>query len=319
MMKNIVRFLCILTTLTALSSCDTHVDLYGDYEDITVVYGLLDKNSDTNYVKITKAFVGPGNADQLAQNYDSSNYDYKLNAELREFWGKNLIGTYPLDTVTIHGKEEGLFYSSGQTVYYTTATLNKDLKYQLFITKDNGDTVTASTTVVDDVKLKQPNVLISLMAASGSIQWYPSSNAEFYEVWLVFHWKEVYPTAIFDTIHREMHWKLGVQTQTTAEYASISYTPSNFFSRLESELDLEALNVKRVAGKVDLVFYSAGKELYNYMNVGSGGLSTDAPEYTNISGGKGLFSSRNKTVKTLSLNNLTLNNLYNLDWGFDTH
>lgn len=318
-MKNIARMLCLLAAVAALGSCNTHVDLYGDYEDITVVYGLLDKNADTNYVKITKAFLGPGNAHELAQNYDSSNYDYKLNAELREYIGNTLIATYALDTVTLRDKEEGLFYSPNQKVYYTTASLNKDFKYQIFVLKDNGDTVFASTKIVDDVKLKQPSVLIGLTSSSGSIQWYPAQNATFYEVWLVFHWKEVFPTDIFDTIYREMRWKLGVQNQATSEYISLSYTPSNFFSRLESELDLDALNVKRVAGKVDLVFMSAGEELYNYMNVGSGGLSTDVPEYTNISGGTGLFSSRNKTVKTLSLNNLTLNNLYNRDWGFDTH
>lgn len=319
-MKNIVKLSIFLVLVSMLFSCNTHVDLYADYEDITVVYGLLDKNQDTNLVKITKAFLGSGNALVMAQEYDSSNYASKLNVELREYNGNALTNAYQLDTVTVFGKEDGIFYSGHQLAYFTTATLRSDRSYQLFILKPDGDTVSAFTKIVDNVLVKQPTTSINFTSTSGSIQWYPVSNAAFYEVTLIFHWKEVYPTAIFDTVFREMRWKLGTQSNSNSEYVTLSYNPSMFFSRLESELDLDALNVKRIIGSVDLQFYAAGNELNNYLNISSGGgLSSETPEYSNIEGGKGIFSSRSCTIRTLQLTNLSKNKIYERDWGFDTH
>lgn len=44
-------FIIGLMTLV-LASCSTDVDLYNDYKDIPVVYGLIDAQADTNYIKI---------------------------------------------------------------------------------------------------------------------------------------------------------------------------------------------------------------------------------------------------------------------------
>ena len=73
--------LLILTVIIALcySSCSTDFDMYAEYKDVTIVYSIVDMDDDTTWVKITKAYTGPGNALLLAQNPDSSNYPYKLN------------------------------------------------------------------------------------------------------------------------------------------------------------------------------------------------------------------------------------------------
>ena len=71
-----------------LVSCSTDVDIYADYKDIPVVYGLIESTADTNYVKITKSYCGsndnPINALEVAPIYDSSNYPGKLNAYIVE-------------------------------------------------------------------------------------------------------------------------------------------------------------------------------------------------------------------------------------------
>ena len=95
-----------------LYSCSTDVDLYADYKDITVVYGLLDSGKDTNYIKINKAFLGPGNALDIALIDDSCNYPGKLDAKLIEYKGSATGSNYhqtrvlPLDTITIFNKVE---------------------------------------------------------------------------------------------------------------------------------------------------------------------------------------------------------------------
>ena len=127
---SLVVFACI-----AISACSTKVDLYADYKDIPVIYGILDVNADTNYIKINKAFCGsndnPINAYEVALISDSSNYPGKLEAYIVE--KKNTSGQHyeptgriiPLDTLTIHDKEEGVFYSPDQTLYYTKEKSNK--------------------------------------------------------------------------------------------------------------------------------------------------------------------------------------------------
>ena len=69
-----------------LASCSTKGDLYADYKDIPVIYGLLDSNADTNFVKIIRAFSGSDeetvDATQVALIPDSNNYPGKLDAKI---------------------------------------------------------------------------------------------------------------------------------------------------------------------------------------------------------------------------------------------
>ncbi len=133
MKKNCFLFLSLLTLVMLLNACSTDVDLYADYKNITVVYGLLDSDKDTNYVKINKAFLGPGNALEIAMIEDSCNYPYKLDAKIVEYrataGGNNFQKTRELvlDTMTIHNKDtEGFFYAPDQLVYYTCLLYTSD-------------------------------------------------------------------------------------------------------------------------------------------------------------------------------------------------
>ncbi|NCD43137.1 MAG: hypothetical protein EOL88_13765, partial [Bacteroidia bacterium] len=74
----------IIVTLLFLS-CDNEVTTISDWEDITVVYGLLNQNDSITYLKITKAFLGEGNALIFAQEPDSSQYDVKLDVKIEEY------------------------------------------------------------------------------------------------------------------------------------------------------------------------------------------------------------------------------------------
>ena len=119
--------------------------------------------ADTNYVKITRAFCGtndnPINANEAALIYDSCNYLEKLDVKLIEMKSTNGNLYEPtgrvliLDTLTLHNKNEGVFYAPDQIVYYTAEHLNVGMNgdkygYRLVAVKPNGDTVTAQTTMV---------------------------------------------------------------------------------------------------------------------------------------------------------------------------
>ena len=64
----------LLLLLPVLFSCNKELKVNANWKDVTVVYGLLDQTADTTFIKVTKAFLGEGNALQFAQVPDSSNY-----------------------------------------------------------------------------------------------------------------------------------------------------------------------------------------------------------------------------------------------------
>ena len=83
------RFILVAAFFIAIfASCSTDVDIYADYKDVAVIYGMLDPRMDTNFIKITRAYCGtnddPINANEVAMIYDSSNYPGKLDARIIE-------------------------------------------------------------------------------------------------------------------------------------------------------------------------------------------------------------------------------------------
>ena len=162
-MKKLELFLSLSVLMGVFSSCTTDVDIYAEYKDIAIIFAMLNPRADTNYVKITRAFCGTNdhhiNANEVALIADSCNYPGKLDVRIIEL--KNTDGgpyeptnrEIVLDTMTIHNKEEGTFYAPHQLVYYTTEPFNagsagNNYRYQLFIKKLNGDTITAQTNMV---------------------------------------------------------------------------------------------------------------------------------------------------------------------------
>lgn len=72
----IKRFLSLLFLAAFfLQSCSEDLKLSGDFKETAIVYGLLDQADSLHYVKITRAFIGPGNALDIAQIADSSYFD----------------------------------------------------------------------------------------------------------------------------------------------------------------------------------------------------------------------------------------------------
>ena len=65
--------------MTVLISCNEKINYIGEFKETAVVYGLLDHADSIHYVKINRAFIGPGNAIDIAQIPDS-NYFSQVDA-----------------------------------------------------------------------------------------------------------------------------------------------------------------------------------------------------------------------------------------------
>jgi len=337
-MKKTQIFLFCSLLFGVLVSCNTNVNLYADYKDVPVIYGLIDVTQDTNYVKIIRAFSGsddnPIDASQVALIPDSSNYPGKLPASLIEYKA-SVSGQYTptgreirLDTITIHNKHYGTFYAPNQKVYYTTETFNMDTpswkyKYQLVIYTPN-DTVTSETDLVggDAFKILTTSVTFSPTGQdkTGKISFTPAENAAVYEVRLVFNYKEQKPNEAMTD--KKVEWSYGAISTDDLEYESghyfIKYSQVTLFNMLGSAIGADTLNVTRYIGTFEIHVAAGGRELYNYIQINSPseGLSQTIPDYSNIKGGFGVFSSRINLDATAMLSAKTQTDLIGMNWGF---
>lgn len=339
-MKKYQLFLLFSMLLGWMTSCSTRVDLYADYKDVTIIYGLIDVTQDTNFVKIVRAFSGsnehPVNANEVALIADSSNYPGKLDARIIEYkaqvggqfapTGREIL----LDTITIHDKQPGTFYAPNQKVYYTTEMFKTDnhttkYKYELVVHKAN-DTVTSETRVVggDDFRILTTSVTFSPSGQdkTGKVTFFPADNAAVYELTMVFHYTEKEPTDQYFT-DKEVSWSYGamglddLETEGGNSYF-IRYNQATLFIMLASAIGGDTLNCERYMGDFNIYLSAGGNELYNYIEINSPnqGLSQNIPDYTNVNGGFGVFSSRINLATTARLSARTQTDLLNMNWGF---
>ncbi len=335
----------VLSLFLVFASCSTDVDLYADYKDVPVVYGLIDAAADTNYIKITKAFCSdndhPINANDIALIYDSSNYSYKLDAffmELKSTQGQPFRPTgrlFYLDTLTIHNKKEGVFYSPHQRLYYTderfnTNTDHEKYHYKLCIVNTDCDTVTAETSVVGgDISVSAAMVSFKSKPsdAMSSLMFQSTEEAVLYEIGMKFKYREIHDDGPEEI--KEVSWSYGTRPLGAFEKVfenthKMYYSVNTFFNLLESAIgsdtiwDVNHPHVTRYVDDFIISISGAGESFYNYyqfvqaMN-SAPSLSAD---FSNVIGGCGILSSRITVEKSVALSSNTIFDLLNKPWGF---
>lgn len=343
-MKTPILFVVFLSLFI---SCSTDVDLYTEYTDIPVVYGLIDAQLDTNYIKITKAFCNdddnPINPFEAAHVFDSSNYPGRLDAfieELRSTSGQRFEPTgrsFFLDTLTIHDKKPGVFYSPHQKLYYTTERFNinngsNKYRYKLYVVKPEGDTVTSETGIVaGDIAVSTPKLNFQ-SAPSDEFERLTFSSTEeavLYQIGMQFNYREIHPGQ--PEVKKEVSWDFGAKPLSMYEklegsdrYYRLYYPVNVLFNYMDRAIGNDTVwdeNHPNVIRYIDdfYVFISAAGEdfnnYYQYMQAVQSGLSLSS-DYSNIIGGQGLFSSRIFVNKTAELSPQAKMDLFKKPWGF---
>ena len=112
------KLLYLFVGLVALSSCNEKIDFQGAFKETVVVYGLLDQADSLHYVKVNRAFIGPGNALDIAQIPDSNYFD-DVEVTVSEYLDGNLSRTWVLRDTLVNTKDtNGVFYAPQEKVYY---------------------------------------------------------------------------------------------------------------------------------------------------------------------------------------------------------
>ncbi len=303
-----VFFFLIFFLITA---CETDFDINAEYEDVTIVYGLLNQNDTTHYIRINKAFLTEENAVVSAKDPANSIYPYDvLDVTMEEWLGENLTNIYKLDTVVLSNKEPGIFYAPDHVLYSFNAILNEDATYRLKIrNKELGKLIEAETTIIQDFSFDRPYLPpippppavyqhppISFIGTSPvRLEWRSGKNGYLYEAKLRFHYREinVHTNEIRD---KAIDWNLGRarnEDMTQNRSMLLEINKDGFFILLQNNIS-PSEDVRRYALYLDFIFSVAGEDFNTYMEVNepSTGLIQEKPVYTNVSNGLGLFCSR---------------------------
>lgn len=348
-MKKLFYSLSLLAVMAFFNACTTDVELYADYKDIPVIYGLLDASQDTNFIRINRAFSGsndhPINASEVALIADSSNYPGKLTAYIAEYkavFGGNYTPTGDtmwLDTITIHDKEGGVFYSPSQKAYFSpdkwifdNNSSTSKYRYKLVVFKEN-DTVTAETGLVGGQEFKILTTSLHFSANPSDntkkVKFTYADNAVFYDVQMVFYYKESLNGG--PLVDKQVSFSTGAinidNLGTENQSLYITYLENTLFNALTEAIGADTVlypahpNVVRYFDDLHpmkILISAGGDELYNYIQVNSqSGFSQTVPDYTNINGGYGVFSSRVHLEQFVSISAGTKRDLYGKEaWGF---
>lgn len=324
-----------LAVWAAFTGCSTDVDLYADYKQVPIIYGLLDARADTNFIKITRSFYVQGDAYQMALNPDSSNYPGKLDVRLVEYRNGDSIREIILDTITIHNKEEGTFYAPSQKLYYTTERLkanatNKNYSYKLKIVFPDR-TLVANAKMVGNsgfgIQSLGVNFSKEYIGLSRPFLFRPAINAKFYDVFMTFTFLEQ-RTPDSDSVPRTMKWRVGTWTEEVVASNGMEgcyafrYLPGSFYEELTTFIGGDTLvpGLKRYIGDypVEVVITAGGSKLWHYVytNNESNGFMGDN-SFSLLDDAYGVFSSRTTSRGLVRLAGETVPDLVSdVKWGF---
>lgn len=327
-----IRFICAVGTLCILFSCSEKIDLIGDFKETAVVYGLLDHSDSLHYVKITRAFIGPGNAVEIAQIEDSS-YFNTVDATIEELDGNNIVRTWILRDTTIENKDtNGLFYAPNQKVYYfqtlptTTSSsgafgtiqtspnpmltsLNPEYEYRLKAVINSGQfEVSSTTSLVNGITTTATSQNFTFKFASNpgiykstSVTISNSGNAHVVNVNIGVNIAEYIG---LDAISKTIEWQIGESDVLPNSPKTFSANGQTFYNLVENNVTDDGLIDQRNFLGFEVTVTGGSEDLNNYIlvNQPSSSLAQNKPTYTNLDVTNGyrvigIFSSR-QTIKT---------------------
>lgn len=315
-MRKFFRFLAIAIGFTSITSCETDFSLNGDYEIQPVVFGLLDNSQDVHFIKITKAFLGDGDNLVYAQNPDS-NYFANVSAVVTEYnedgdatgrvWNLN-------DTIITNKDTDGVFYGPNQKVYvFYESDLDSSMTYDLNVDINNGaHTVTGSTELIPRFRITG-NFINQLAFNGNKISLAPKTvnedsdykdlsftvnegtNGKTYNYKYTMRWTEEYldgSQATFSATRDNGNQDQALPNSPGAQTAL--FTGLDFFNWIPTVVSYDSQVAKRKLDGIDIRITAAHTEFAQYLAIGEPvtGIAQVQPEFTNLVGGRGLFSAR---------------------------
>lgn len=205
-----------LLALLLFNSCHNKLDLNAPYKEIPSVYALLNPYETRQMIRINKAFLGEGDANQMAKVSDSVNYQPdEITVTLKHSSNPKIITFQEMMITTENGA-----FTNQQRVYYTDSQLEKTGTYTLTIKNNHtGNEFTSVASLIPQVSADQgygpiskPYYPLPTTAQSGFINYYnivQTTNQT---------------PVVFQPVAGGVIYKLVIRTNYRNDFADGSYT-----------------------------------------------------------------------------------------------
>ncbi|HON17810.1 MAG TPA: hypothetical protein PK990_01420 [Salinivirgaceae bacterium] len=290
-----------LVALSLLTSCETEVDITAPWQNIPVVYCVLDTADPVHYIRIQRAFLGNQNAYEMAQHSDSLIYQNSLDVKLKVLnSSKRVVQTldfqrFYIDKDSLNQHGEAIFGRENHHVYRSQDQLSfgGNYSYQLEINFPDGKRIVAENKALEDFRQREPasGTAYNLTRNSGfGPKFWAPKNAGAVKVIMHFHYYE------FTAPHVYQRKTITIPVETTrvkpdAEN-SVTILTNDIFKKFIENIEIAPPGVLRFLGKVDFEYYIADQTFADQLFRRNAGLSGEINPVSNIDGAYGIFAWR---------------------------
>ncbi|MBR9920536.1 MAG: hypothetical protein GYB31_06825 [Bacteroidetes bacterium] len=323
-MKTIQLLSLLIISALVFPACDDEIDLTADWEDIPVVYGILNKDDDNHYIRIEKVFADPNaDASEIALIPDSIYYD-NLTVTLTK-----LSTGQKINLVRVNGddvgipRDEGDFANMPNYLYtFEDDDFPLDGGEELRLSIDRGENeppIEAEAAILEEIT---PQGIVGTLDfkynRDRNFRWTSGEYAEVFDAKLIIRFLENDLADSEPAVERELEWVMVrslPRSSATSDVTSFDQVGSEFYTFLQSSLEAKS-SINRTWIGMDLVIVGGGEALGQYISIAEAntGITSaqELPTYTNIPDGLGIFSSISIGVKTdLTLSSSSLDSLKN--------
>ena len=338
-MNYIQKLLILIVVICTFSACKNDLQVNAPWKETTVVYGLLNPADSAQYIKINKAFLGPGNELSYAKIADSINYPNILNVTIQRYMNGSPYGN-PVKLIRDSSivKDPGTFANVPNILYRWDTPLNDPQKavdvnsqYQLtIVNSQTGKTITGFTSVVGNII---PSLTPTIPFSSKTIALTNLTNGVNSQIkvgWGTAPSGKVYNLVIRIRYHENnvpkyIDWNFG-NMNSVDTMGAINNTGDDMFQYFQGDAFYQFLGNQlspmpansRTFDSLDFIWNIGTLDLYTYIEVTtpSIGIVQEKPQFTDLNGGIGIFTSR--ATFTIPRCTLNYNSLDTLAFGIYT-
>jgi hypothetical protein len=297
------KSLFVVLLLSFFVQCKNDIEINAPWRETPVVFGLLDANTNTQYIRIQKTYQNSidQNTQQGAQYPDSLYFD-TLVVKVTSTFGETFI--FNKEPAT---KESGFFTNSNSVIYRSNFTPRTDRNYSLEIfSPRTGNTYRGVTNIMGraDVAQTTGSFPFSIRLRTDSamffnMQFKPGANTFIYDVYVRLKYTEFNPNgdSVQKVIDYPVQLDIVARDLSNTNYTRRVVSAPTMLRYFRDELSNDVSVTRKFRG-IDFLFAGGSQELKLFIDISrtQNSFVQNKPEFSNIENGLGIFSSRSLSV-----------------------
>ena len=299
------NFILIILGFLGLVGCTTEVDISADYENIPVVYSIIDPTDSVHYVRVNKIFLGNLSAYEMAQIPDSLVYDDTLDVKIHILNENNTqidVITFEKEMIlkdSVNELGEVIFSTEKHHVYSSRQIIpeERDYTYKLVVKLNEHKQVEAEA---------HPLIGFNQIVPSGNGGRYDLSSVVFGSTFRLpshangvqmnayIHYYEFYRDNTYQ--RKTIFFPFNKVRRSSSPEITMAIKTYEVRNRFKEEIQPNTNVTYRFLGKADFEYFLADETFTEHLWTRPSSIVSDIAPITNIKGGYGIFACRRRLI-----------------------